>query len=516
MHHCLQIDEIIRHIFSFVDNARLRLLAQTCRNFNEPATDLLWRTFYGIDSLYPLLSCVGEVVDDATKKSTQTIIRPLNDVDWRVIERYTRKARSLYINLSGLPVDVKVVQSLANSPSPDLLFPNLQVLSINLEGATCNSRVTDTAMAFAQLLSRRNISRLYLNFEGHQTTHFKLGLRSPSYPFIEVAGLSVTRASSLLPWLDPKQFVSCTISCWEELLEHGLEVWNEVEKLRVRTSTCPNHSLLERSLISHRLLPKLNTFILHESAPTALKIMSSTRLDQLTSLSISMPQHSWDDESYSQELKEILVLIPSKYPLLESLQITSTVVPLNSSAFVLEQSTIEPCLCLRHLRTLAIQTYYHIDLSDCFIEKMGQAWPRLEHLHLRRSNSKTTPTRLTSLGVANFIGCSPRLRTFSLSVDFASGMCPRPAESTVIRGSNVWLADFCGSYISTKVPIAEYLSNLLPHLTYLGVPAGRKARTRAWRKVAKRHRNQPLAEVVNGRIRRVLAGHGEASDGMGY
>lgn len=145
-------------------------LARTCHNFNEPATDLLWRTSNGIESLSPLLSCLGDVYDYSTVQSL-TIVRPLNDEDWNIIKRYTRKTRSLDLSALGFPVferDPKAVQFLANAPSPDFLFPNLQMLWIDLEESVgaFDQQPAGAVMAFARLLSSRYISHLRLNFLG--------------------------------------------------------------------------------------------------------------------------------------------------------------------------------------------------------------------------------------------------------------------------------------------------------------------------------------------------------------
>ncbi|KAI6043323.1 hypothetical protein EDC04DRAFT_747264 [Pisolithus marmoratus] len=132
-----------------------------------------------------------------------------------------------------------------------------------------------------------------------------------------------------------------------------------------------------------------------------------------------------------------------------------------------------------HHRTLS-ETHYHIDLSDCFI-KMGQAWPRLECFHLRRSKrqlqfvSLCRESRLLSTAVRS----SKRSHSPSMSHrPHFHQMCPRRADGTISRGSNVWFANFCDSPISTPVSVAKYLSNLPPHLTYLGIPSRPEARTR--------------------------------------
>jgi len=61
MHHCLNVLDILDTIFNFVlesheyGTSTLAALAVTCRHFEHPALDVLWRT---IPSLIPLVKCL--------------------------------------------------------------------------------------------------------------------------------------------------------------------------------------------------------------------------------------------------------------------------------------------------------------------------------------------------------------------------------------------------------------------------------------------------------------------------
>ena len=56
MHHCLQIEEILASIFEFVltgvgtrktyDKRSVLALVKTCRNFNVPALQVLWKNLF--------------------------------------------------------------------------------------------------------------------------------------------------------------------------------------------------------------------------------------------------------------------------------------------------------------------------------------------------------------------------------------------------------------------------------------------------------------------------------------
>jgi hypothetical protein len=65
MHQALLIDEILRHMVAFSDNAELAVLARTCRIFQDPALDRLWSVLYSPAPLLRLLPAVSEDVDNS-------------------------------------------------------------------------------------------------------------------------------------------------------------------------------------------------------------------------------------------------------------------------------------------------------------------------------------------------------------------------------------------------------------------------------------------------------------------
>ena len=55
MHAALQITEISEVIYKFLDRPTLARLARTCRAFEEPALDALWKVVDGIEPVARLL-----------------------------------------------------------------------------------------------------------------------------------------------------------------------------------------------------------------------------------------------------------------------------------------------------------------------------------------------------------------------------------------------------------------------------------------------------------------------------
>ncbi|KAG1738985.1 hypothetical protein EDB19DRAFT_1877073 [Suillus lakei] len=133
MHVCLLPTEILLHIFTIVDKgyswrSRVPLvaLARTCRNFKEPALDILWKSIIGFK---PLISCLPESVSNADTQRKFTFKSPILNGKWRAIDRYARRICSFLVNSTVLDrIDNQVVQVLMSAPSPAPLLPNLHSL----------------------------------------------------------------------------------------------------------------------------------------------------------------------------------------------------------------------------------------------------------------------------------------------------------------------------------------------------------------------------------------------------
>ncbi|KAJ7165531.1 hypothetical protein C8R43DRAFT_1122244 [Mycena crocata] len=113
--------------------APLAVLARTCRMFQDPALDLLWRSQ---KSLYPLLSCLPsdawDLHENSEMKSTtrMRLLRPLTASDWSRVLVYSPRIKCLTLILGSQSRTYSFWVSIRTSiPGPFLLLPNLQRLS---------------------------------------------------------------------------------------------------------------------------------------------------------------------------------------------------------------------------------------------------------------------------------------------------------------------------------------------------------------------------------------------------
>lgn len=133
MHFCLLPPEILLQIFSTCEfyqlicsHATLASLARTCRTFQEPALDILWKNINGFE---PLIACLPECVGNIDIRGRLTLERPPLNGECRLIGRYTQRIRSLTVFPTHLvSIDDQIVQAFISAPSPTVLLPNLRSL----------------------------------------------------------------------------------------------------------------------------------------------------------------------------------------------------------------------------------------------------------------------------------------------------------------------------------------------------------------------------------------------------
>ncbi|OAX33880.1 hypothetical protein K503DRAFT_486684 [Rhizopogon vinicolor AM-OR11-026] len=133
MHICLLSIEILVDIFAATYDTRwgqgslgtLAALARTCKEFKEPALNILWKDIHGFG---PLVLCLPEGVRGITEQGQLTLTRPLFSGEWKIFNSYACRIRSLFIYSKLLDeIDGQVMKVLVSAPSPTLL-PNLHSL----------------------------------------------------------------------------------------------------------------------------------------------------------------------------------------------------------------------------------------------------------------------------------------------------------------------------------------------------------------------------------------------------
>ncbi|KAJ7057514.1 hypothetical protein C8F01DRAFT_1307941 [Mycena amicta] len=137
MHRCLQIPEIVLHIFSeLYSQHTLAQLAQTCRLFSGPALDALWYQ-PGEDTILYLLRCLPEDMALLKTVSGQVVLelrRPAVLSDWERFQSYSNRVRVYDHSVRAYFGRAQAFASLALLLPGDLLFPRLDRLGWHVSG----------------------------------------------------------------------------------------------------------------------------------------------------------------------------------------------------------------------------------------------------------------------------------------------------------------------------------------------------------------------------------------------
>ncbi|KIJ58173.1 hypothetical protein HYDPIDRAFT_34429 [Hydnomerulius pinastri MD-312] len=476
MHRCLSIDEILtticQHAFNILkpepksrelrDRRTLARLARTSRYFLEPALNVL---YYEINDLLWLIKCMPDDLWVVNGKQL-SFKRPMEQSDWDVFLRYTRRVRSLEFDRHcTTTTHVNVYHSLATYPYPDVMFPRLTHLR-------CGEWRED-AVWFLRHLLQPTVNHIDIdNLLPNALTYRVLPLIPKRCPRVrqlmafrnlvfQQGDPVLDQFSNLLCQLNLLESVRCAELTDESLLH--LARLPALKILRVDLRLNPLHNL--DSSLRGRGFPVLREALV--SSPTMshclqfLKYVKSTSLDTIN-LNV-------DDETPAASYKEIFTawgLNPS-YQNLSTIDISEMRVWRDyDEKHIIDITVLRPLFQLKGLTCLKLETLCTYDLDDAAIKEIATAWPLLETLDLSlRECGWEIPSKVTLQGLIPLLRGCPNLALLGVVVDATR----LPAASTRLPGAGVrntsleslWLAD---SKITRPSLVAAFLSAVAPNI----------------------------------------------------
>ncbi|KAI6112728.1 hypothetical protein F5141DRAFT_739586 [Pisolithus sp. B1] len=191
-------------------------------------------------------------------------------------------------------------------------------------------------------------------------------------------------------------------------------------------------------------------------------------LDELRSLSIVAMDFARND--YSEDLEELLTLIPLRGPLLETIHVNlGFAPPRQPKHWVLTKSILTPYVSLRNLKVLDItlpSRSYSPQLTDDDLTQMAQSWPLLKELHLRTYTCGwALPTGLSLGGIVALIQHCPDIEGISLV--FNAMEIPETVyhpDGNLVQNTRIRSLQVGNSPISSPENVATYLRLLMPGL----------------------------------------------------
>ncbi|EIW79521.1 hypothetical protein CONPUDRAFT_166277 [Coniophora puteana RWD-64-598 SS2] len=479
MHPCLRLPEVLSIILEFVhvheeDACRtLAAAARTCKPFKEPALDKLYREISMLDVLKVLPEDLLEV-KRAGPNRFMTFRRAMVLSDWRILERYVSRVRSLVSSDSttgNLAID-KVVMSSLSSFCGAHLFPNVQRVeafdsffqgnflplafgprvievefgnlptngahTFTLLSQACPSLETISIIGGVDLHTRRALPNVLsdavsLGFQKLKT--FKIGTR-----------LIIRTPSELFPFLS-------SLPCLEELAFYitPLPPYHGAPPILQPTRLFAFPSL-QRLTLDYGGSKEVTSFMCSLSD---LKTMTSLRA-VLYSGSI----HVGDTVEMLQILTKIL---PADNML--SLKLThcfdGPVVP-----GLLDLLTFRRIYKFKNLTKLSFNLICSPEMNNSFIQELSAAFPKLESLSFYTGPLPPLSNHITMTGLATLLSGCPNLYHISLIVDFTTANnAAFDASPPTACNSRINRTCFAHSPIDDPAFVARHLVRMFPRLS---------------------------------------------------
>ncbi|KAK7036162.1 hypothetical protein R3P38DRAFT_2698351 [Favolaschia claudopus] len=463
MHPCLSIPEILQHIFQDVDTDNgfrrdlpsLAALARTCRDFNDPALDLLWRTQYGLENV---LRCMPPDLLQLTIRDEVRILRPLKRSDRERPLIYMCRIKNLIIN--GGPNATKIFPLLLTSS--ETLFPRLITLHWNYAQDLLNirfllsPRLTELYLflssTHANLSFLPSIPKLCPSLEkvtvdigirlpgaGHDlvssTSEFVRQLWSIKHIDIEIGDLPSLEHLSRLP----------------ELISLDVRSLPDILKSPAACFPLPFHTLEKLALRDCEIEATIY-FLSHCSLPTICRLDipldSSTTVADITRLHTALARSCSHDA-----LTELDIDYSESNPPEQ-----------DEEAYMIPLCSLEPLFCFAKLTSVSITSHLGFALDDDSMKSVALAWPHLVFLEFECGQyAEYNIPGLTLRSLSILAKHCAFLKTLQLTLDATS--IP-DLDSDAIPQLALRYLQVGKSFISAPtIYVAQYISSIFPKLS---------------------------------------------------
>ncbi|KAG0700854.1 hypothetical protein DFH29DRAFT_876323 [Suillus ampliporus] len=415
MHPALTNLEVISIISSYTQRASLPALASTCRAFEHPALNALWRD---LQSVGPLVRCLPSDLF-SIDQGCVVLQKPVDGKMWDTVFKYASRVHSITVTQSDcLTVLERLGVLMLSCPStPASLFPNLRKLTWCL----------DETRVFAEVLRTVLVpSMSVLDVQIPSASPALLSVLSSLgtlCPHLQNMTVNVRYATndSLLRKISP--FITQSISQLHHL--HTLSVWDlgtqgieHVMQLRalqslsldLRTSSAwDTKSPLQFPGFHDLKLLDLSTSTLQRAS----NFLSSLQVVKSKEIKVSFTSQAANfSGSGSETLSQFLTILQKRYDdnKLESFSLHGV-----SGQIFTKMSVFTPLHACRNLTQLVIEGAGDISMSDKELCQLARAWPKLQVLEITcYSNTTTVPTLH---GLIDLLRLCPALTSLALVID---------------------------------------------------------------------------------------------------
>ncbi|KAF8554788.1 hypothetical protein OG21DRAFT_1508568 [Imleria badia] len=427
MHAVLQLTEITEVMCEFLDRPTLARLARTCRAFQEPALDALWKVLLGLEPLARLLpdSMWISEEDPAGSGSRYKLLQPLSPQQWRLIQKYTSRISviSSYYTMTSSDNRLQAIAlhwPPAFEPFPPL-FPKLKAIRGAYPGR-------DNVLLFHWLngpsLTELEIRSLLGDLASQTLIDFVSDMGT-IYPNIKIfthnAILDKERPETMIRGL------SKTIRSWKHLEHvdlHTLDLDTAAYEHLMRLESLTSLTLM----LASEVLPRLRQAVLPRKPFPALTDLTLVDRDYhipwmtvewLNCLHLSPSSLSCRTRRSSADPRQITDLCRAIAAQLCHKSLETILLMDYGNSTSVEVDSIRPLFSFSRLRCVTLANLCTTSLSDDDLLDLATSWPLLQAMSLNYYvNTQTRGVVMPTLeGFCHLLLHCPRLHKLTIVID---------------------------------------------------------------------------------------------------
>ncbi|KAF8554790.1 hypothetical protein OG21DRAFT_1508570 [Imleria badia] len=518
MHAALQITKISEVVCEFLDRPTLARLARTCRAFEEPALDALWKV---IDDPEPFGSLLPDSMwtleqEPAGSDSRYKLLQPLSPQQWHLIQKYTSRITVLLSCPTDMPYALPSnsrPQAIAAHWPPSFeplptLFPKLKAI----ESAYPRS----DNVALFHLFNGPSLNQLGIcSLEGDLSSQTLIDFVSAMgilYP-----NMKTFSYNAMISQKNPDTMIralSKSIRSWKHLERVDLDTLDldtaayehlmRLDSLTSLTLTLVYDCLprLRQAVLPRKPFPMLTDLALVDRDYHILRMVEWLNCLHLCPSSLFCQTGGYDTDA--QQISDLCHAISAQlcHKSLETIILASCDVPPS-----VQVDSIRPLFSFTRLRCVKLTGLCRTFLSDDDLLELATSWPLLQTMSLNYYTTVQTHAVImpTLKGVFHLLQHCQHLRQLTIAIDargteWVDAACPWDG----VRNHPMDYLCLGNSFLNDSKRIASILSVMLPSLKEVDTAWGDDypiyyipeslSRLSLWQEV-----NHHLGELRNGR-----------------
>ncbi|KAG8909988.1 hypothetical protein FRC01_006612 [Tulasnella sp. 417] len=416
-----ELEEILRLIFQFTEQASLSRAARVSRAWSNIALDELWRS---LPSIFPLLKLLAplEWILDPTKHQ-RTLCTSLVDADWDRFRGYALRVQCVNIDNAlevDLPHESAALVQMFHRTAP--LLPNIETISwrfIQTKNCTSILPFIGPQLEHVTLVMERGINENEQRLLMRSLGNFVPNLRS-------------LRLTSLTPTSDWTGFLAQSIYSWPKLVHLELPPFFLTPAVVAATASLPLLTKLNSSgwrssyetystggmnfKFTPGSFPKLDSLSFAALPNKMLQVLRSTdHVRQLQTICLDCPTFSgpWEIERVFTQLADVAQRLVDLQLVCSPVRQYRT----SSSNDSLLIQTIRPLFSCTRLRRFHLVAPRFEPLTDADIVEMGKSWPAMRCLTLSPAPVADHPSGTPFSTLPAFAKNLPNLQKLRLLFD---------------------------------------------------------------------------------------------------